>query len=108
MCKIPLDDFITMMQFDVSRNACIEINFSIDGDKTYSGCWLGKMIDREAQKELYWFGLTRDGSQAYNYDNLDDLLNAQVFEGMSLKQLWSKVTLFSIDTSDVMERLAVY
>lgn len=109
MCKISFDDFEKMMQFDVvNENACIEIYFSIDGDMTYSGCWLGKMIDRETHKELFWFGLVKDGSQAYGYDNIDDFLNAQVFDGLSIKQLWSRVTLFSIDSFDVMERLAFY
>jgi hypothetical protein len=109
MCKIPLEDFEKMMQFDVvKRNACIEIDFSIDGDMTYCGCWLGKTIDRETNKSLYWYGLAEDGSQAYEYDNMEDFLNAQVFGGKSIKQLWSRVTLFSIDACNVMERLAVY
>jgi hypothetical protein len=109
MCKISFDDFVKMILFDVAkRNACIEIEFSIDGDMTYCGCWLGKTIDRKTNKSFYWYGLVEDGSQAFEYDNIDDSLNAQVFGGMSIKQLWSRVTLFSIDACDVKERLAVY
>ncbi|MGL5149018.1 MAG: hypothetical protein ACRC7N_00390 [Clostridium sp.] len=83
MAKIKLHDLISVLNTDVVKyNSCIEINFCIDNDSKYNDCWIGKMY--EQGKDLYWYGLVTDGSQAYEYDNLDDILNAKVFHGKSM------------------------
>jgi len=109
MSKISFEAFEKMMQYDVvTNNACIEIEFSIDGDYVYSGCCLGKATDRTTGQGMFWYGLVEDGSEAYDYDNLVDFISAEVFHGSSIQQLWSKVTIFSIDACGVEERLPFY
>ena len=107
--KISLDDFKQMMLFDVvKRNACIEIEFCIEGSDEYTSCWLGKTIDRNTSREVYWFGLTPDGLQAYDFETLEIFLNAEVFEGQSLGEKWELVNVYSIDGCNVKERLLFY
>jgi len=107
--KISLQDFIQVLSYDVvGNNACIEVEFSIDDDPEYSSCWLGKTIDRETKKECYWYGLVPDGSQAYDYFLMDEFLNAKVFRGKSIQEVWHAVTFYSIDGLDVGERLLHY
>ncbi len=109
MLKISLATFEKMMQYDVVKNkACIEIEFSVDEDPIYFACCLGKMFDGETNRGLYWYGLVADGSQAYDYDTLEAFLNAKILNGNSIKQLWSKISLFSIDACSVEERLPFY
>ncbi len=86
LAKIKLQDLITVLKSDVVKyNSCIEINFCIDDDTEYEDCWLGKMPDRDNPgKEVYWYGLTSNDLQAYDYAKLEDILNSKVFHGKSL------------------------
>ena len=54
--KIKLEDLITVLNSDVCRrNTCIEMHFSMDDDKEYENCWIGKMRDDiNPEKEVYW------------------------------------------------------
>lgn len=108
MSKISLDEFSRMLDYDVvNRNACIEIEFEVDNNSEYNSCWLGKMPDRykDCKVATYWYGLVPDGSQAYDYPTKDEFLNAKVFKGQSIIDIWDTVTLFSIDGCDVEYRL---
>ena len=70
---------------------------------------MGKTPDKEdKEKELYWYGLVPDCSEAYNYDNFQDFSSAPVFEGKSLKEIWHKITILSIDGCDPEERIQAY
>lgn len=91
----------------VKYSSCIEMNFCIDNDPEYEDCWLGKMPDTYS-KEVYWFGLIPDGSEAYDYDKLEDLLNAKVFHGKSLCEIINEITWFSLDGCGIEERLPYY
>ncbi|NLD48268.1 MAG: hypothetical protein GX660_13925 [Clostridiaceae bacterium] len=66
------------------------------------------MHDIETNKVIYWFGLTKDGKQAYDYDSFNEIINAKVFGGKSLEEIWHLVSLISIDASDVQENLHFY
>lgn len=96
------------MSYDITKKACIEVEFCVDNCETYQTPWLGKMIDRKANRVIYWFGLTEDGSQAYDYDSFNEFVNAKVFYGKSLKEIWHLVSLVSIDACDINERLQFY
>jgi len=104
------EDLIKVLSGDVVRyNSCIEMNFGIDNDAKYEDCWMGKMPDRDnLGKELYWYGLVPDGSQAYDYAKLEDILNAEVFHGKSLCDVIEKVTWYSLDGCSIEERLLDY
>lgn len=110
MAKIKLQDLITVLKSDVVKyNSCIEMNFCIDDDTEYEDCWLGKMPDRDnLGKEVYWYGLTSDGLQAYDYAKLEDILNSKVFHGKSLCDVIEKVTWYSLDGCIIEERLPDY
>ena len=64
----------------------------------------GKMTDSYS-KEVYWVGLVTDVSQAYDYDKLEDLLNAKVFCGKSLCKIIDEITWFLLDGCGIEERL---
>ena len=52
--------------------------FCIDNDTVY-GDWLGKMPDRDNhRKAVYWYRLASDGSQAYEYTELEDFIDTMV------------------------------
>lgn len=100
--KIKLQDFIKVLNENVlENNTCIEMNFCIDDDLEYEDCWLGKMADKDNNKEIYWYGLVDDGSQAYSYDCLEDLLSAKVFKGNNIRDIWEKINWFSLNGYDV-------
>lgn len=98
---ISFEDITAFLQQDLEQKYCIEISFSVKGMAEYAFCWMGKMPDQaDKAKDCYWYGLTPDGSQAYDYDNLDDFLSAPVFDGCSLRQVWKDVTLDSVNGSE--------
>lgn len=95
---ISFEELTAFLQQDLEQKYCIEISFFVQGMPEYDFCWMGKMPDRtDNTKDCFWFGLVPDGSQAYDYDNLDDFLSAPVFEGRSLRQVWKDVRLDSVN-----------
>lgn len=106
---ISFEDITKLFSFDVQGKYCIEIEFSVKGYQKYRSCWMGKLPDEaDSQKELYWYGLVPDGSEAYGYNNFQDFSSAPVFDGKSLKEIWEKVEVLAIDGCDPEERIAVF
>ncbi|WP_291648314.1 hypothetical protein [Clostridium sp.] len=104
--KFKLEDLIRVLNVNVLENdTCVEMNFSIDDDLEYGDCWLGKTSNNDNNKEIYWYGLVEDGSQAYNYDYLEELLSAKVFKGNNIRDIWERVTWYSLNGCDVEEML---
>ena len=67
------------------------------------------MPDRDdLSKEIYWYGLLGDGSQAYDYAKLEDILNAKVFKGKSMCDVIQEVIWYSLDGCSIEERLPNY
>ncbi len=97
--KVTCADLATI----ISRHS--EIEFQVLGDTEYSFCCMGNMSDAgdDRAKEPYWFGLTPDGKQAYEYKTFDELLHAPVFHGQSLQSILDKVDIISIDACDPEE-----
>ena len=108
--KITFDDFECIMSYDVTKNqACIEIEFCVDICDAYQTSWLGKMVDSNTKKTVYWFGLTEDGSQAYDFNSFEQFVNAKIFhDRKSIKEIWNSVSLLSIDACETQERLSFY
>ena len=97
MNKITFSEFERIMSCDLNKKSdpCIEINFEIDGCMEYQESWIGKMINRETKRDVYWFGLVPDGSQAYSFESFEEFANANVFYGnKSLKEIWSSISIF--------------
>jgi len=107
MAKISFKDFEKIMLYDISKipGSCIEIDFDVQGSLKYQGSWLGKMINNDTNKEDYWFGLVPDGSEAYEFTNFGDFTNAKIFDGKSLKEIWSVISIVTIDGVDAHEML---
>ncbi len=101
--NMSIKDFYKVLNSYVNTcNSCIEIEFSVRNDAEYGSCWLGKL------NEVFWFGLVPDGSQAYQYDNFNDFVNAKVFSGKSLIDIWDQISIDSIDGCEPGERLYYY
>ena len=49
-----------------------------------------------------------DGSQGYEYNTLDDLITAKVFNGKSLSEIFNKIIWSTLDGSSFEERLSYY
>jgi hypothetical protein len=77
------------------KSGCIEINFAW-GDK-FKDAWFGCTISN--RKSTYWFGLTQDGANAYNFNKLADFKSAKVFDGKSLEVIWSELEIFPDSSS---------
>ena len=110
MNKITYEDFKCVMSYDITKkqDSCIEIEFCVDNCSIYQESWLGKMIDKDTKKVIYWFGLTEDGSQAFDFDSFEQFENAKIFHSKSIKEIWNSISVLSIDACDVKERLSFY
>jgi hypothetical protein len=109
MSKIQFEQFEKMMAYDVlKKGVCIEVSFFVDDLPEYNSCWLGKTFNSRTSKEIYWYGLVKDDSQAYDFESLHDFVNAPVFHGNSIKEIWNLIMLISIDSCAVEDRLNHY
>lgn len=45
---------------------------------------------------LYWFGLTKDGQNAYDFYSFEKMSEAKVFDGKNLKEIRDSVEIFNI------------
>ncbi|MBQ9081871.1 MAG: hypothetical protein IJY28_00005 [Clostridia bacterium] len=103
---ISFSDITKLLSCDLEGTRCIEIEFRINGHPEYQSCWMGKMPAKEgSEKDLYWYGLAPDGSEAYDYGNFQDFASAPVFDGQSLKEIWKDVEILSIDGCELVCRI---
>ncbi len=106
---ISFDDIAKLFSFSLHRKSCIEIEFLVKGYPQYQSCWMGKMPNKfDKGKEIYWYGLLPDGTEAYDYDNFQDFFSAPVFEEKTLKEVWEHIELLSIDGCEPEEIIQVY
>ncbi len=99
-------DIEKLFSLDLQGKGCIEIEFLLKGEPRYQSCWMGKMPDEtNKKKDLYWYGLEPDGSEAYDYDDFQEFSSAPVFNGKSLKEIWNIIEVLSIDGCDPEDRI---
>jgi len=109
MTKISFGDFIRLMSDDIRKNkSSIEVSFYLEDCSKYTDCWLGRQLNKETGEILYWYGLISDGSGAYDYKNLEEMISAKIFDGKSLEEIWDFVILNSINATDVEEMLELF
>jgi len=94
-----------LFRLHTGKNSCVEILFSIKDHPRFSCCWMGKLWDPGAKKEAFWYGLTEDGKNAFDYRSFEEMIQAPVFEGKSLAECWPQVVIEEIDGCDPEERL---
>ena len=106
---ISYSDITKLFSFNLEGKYCIEIAFAVKASPKYQSCWMGKMPDETCkEKDLYWYGLMPDGSEAYDFDNFKDFSSVGVFDGKSLEELWSDIEILHIDGCDPEDRLEAY
>ena len=103
------EDITKLFSFDIEGKMCIEVKFRVEGEPEYASCWMGKMPDDDNEGQvIYWYGLKPDGSAGFDYDSLEAFLAAPVFGGRSMKEIWGKIQILSIDGLAPEERIRVY
>ena len=105
---ITFDQIKRLMSFDIKKKYCIEIAFSVADSVKFDFCWMGKLPDKETGADVYWFGLTEDGENGFDYPTFEEFASAKVFDGRSLFEIWDEVTVLEIDGCEPMERLTSY
>ena len=105
---ITFDQFKQLMSFETEGKYCIEIAFSVKDQGKFSSCWMGKTPEEESKADSYWFGLTADGNNAFEYRTFEEFVSAKVFEGRSLFEIWDKVTVSEINGCDPEEQFLIY
>lgn len=79
---------------------CAEIAFRLTDSEKFSLCWMGKLYSVDEKRDVYWFGLTADGQNAYDYPTFAEMANAPVFDGWSLKDVWDRVVILEVNGCD--------
>jgi hypothetical protein len=97
-----------LFAFETQGKYCVEILFSVHESKKFDCCWMGKLHDKKIGHDVYWFGLTSDGKNAFDYPTFEEFSNAKVFDGKSLIEIWDTVTVEEIDGCHPTERLRDY
>ncbi|MCL1995568.1 MAG: hypothetical protein FWG63_05105 [Defluviitaleaceae bacterium] len=109
--KISFKDFEIVMQDDVLNydHNVLDIGFYIDGCNIYRVTWMGKAKDEETDGDSYWFGLDNSEEEGHDYPTFEEFTNAKVFYGThSLKDLWDKVSITSLNGGTCEEMLPYY
>lgn len=91
--RLPVVDFDLFLH-ELETDPMGEVCFSIEGDPVYTCCWLGGPCGSISD---YWFGLVEDCSESYRYPTAQELVDAPVFRGKSLRQLWELVRIEDLD-----------
>ena len=105
---ITFEDLTKVLEVPMRNDRCIEIEFMLSNSEKYHQCWMGKGYDKNIDKDTYWFGLTEDGNNAYDYTSFEDMSNAPVFDGKSLKDVWNDIKVISVDGCEPLERFQTY
>ena len=100
--------FQKLMSFETKGRLCIEIFFVVKGNDKFDCCWMGKLPDRKTKKDTFWYGLTPDGKNAYDYPTFEEFSSAKVFDGKSLLEIWENIVIEDINGCDPMEMVDMY
>ena len=100
--------FQKLMSVDTKGRSCIEILFSVKESEKFDYSWMGKMPDKKTKKDVFWFGLTPDGDNAYDYPTFEEFSFAKIFDGKSLMEIWDNIVIEEINGCDPMEMVEMY
>ena len=62
----------------------------------------------KTKKDVFWFGLTPDGDNAYDYPTFEEFSFAKIFDGKSLMEIWDNIVIEEINGCDPMEMVEMY
>lgn len=74
----------------------IDIEFSLG---EYDGLWIGKTKDEVSGEDIFWF--SAGSGERYDFATFQEMVEAKLFEGKSLKSVWADVTLAFISDHDM-------
>ena len=66
------------------------------------------MPNKANKEDLFWFGLTLDGQNAYDYPTFEEFSSAKIFDGKSLIEIWDNITIIDINGCDPDEMIEMY
>ena len=66
------------------------------------------MPNKKTKKDVFWFGLTPDGDNAYDYPTFEEFSFAKIFDGKSLMEIWDNIVIEEINGCDPMEMVEMY
>ncbi len=105
---IEFDQIKQLFEFETLGKYCVEILFSVNGSEMFDSCWMGKTPDEDKNNDIYWFGLTSDGKNAFNYSTFEEFSSAKVFDGKALIDILDNITVKEIDGCDPEQRISFY
>ena len=100
--------FEKLMSFDTKGRICMEIFFRVKDSDKFDCCWMGKLPHRDTKEDVFWYGLTADGKNAYDYSDFEGFSEAPVFDGLSLLEIWERVVIEEINGCDPEEMIQLY
>jgi len=104
--KISFDAFKKLLTASLRDNYCQEILFDVKNSEKYKSCWMG-VINKNGISE-YWFGLSEDGTEAYDYLCFDEMASAPVFADKSLQEIWEYIDILSVNGCSPESLLTFY
>ncbi|TCL60559.1 hypothetical protein EDD76_102257 [Kineothrix alysoides] len=89
MAAMDYDYFVKQLNSGISVD---EIRFEIIGDTEYNDCYIGYQSPYE---KPYWAGLCdiKDGCE---FRTAKELVNAKIYRGKSIKELWDRIELITL------------
>ncbi|MCL1999681.1 MAG: hypothetical protein FWG65_13055 [Turicibacter sp.] len=109
MNKCSWQDFAVVMAEEVFDKYMTEIEFYIDDCEIYKNEFICKYEYNETKTEMYGFGIFPEETQERNYRTFEEFANAKVFYGkQSLKDIWDRVSIFSLGGAPLEEMLPYY
>ena len=66
------------------------------------------MPENKIKQDVFWYGLTPDGKNAYDYPTFEEFVTFKIFDGKSLLEIWDAVLIESIDGCDPTEIIEIY
>lgn len=74
-----------------------ESTFRLKNSKKFQNVWFG--VTQNPHKDnglLYWYGSEEDNLSC-DFSSLEDFVNAKIFDGKSLKEIWDNIEITSLD-----------
>ena len=96
--KITFETFKNLLIKPMPQNCCQEILFDVENSEKYHHCWMGA-INKNGNIE-FWFGLTQDRKEAYDYTSFEEMISSPVFMGKTLKEVWENIDILSVNSCE--------
>ena len=55
----------------------------------------------ETKQDVFWYGLTSDGKNGYDYNTFEEFASDNIFDGKSLREIWNNIDIEEIDGCDL-------